>query len=296
MLWLHAVEWYLSGRDVSTKYQNDLRRIGRRLEEFSGSGVFRLDDLNDGLVNQFLEALAVAGHYDAKTRKHHRDAICTVWRAAYEEGFCETKPGRVRRIKVPRSIPTGWTVDQMQGIRDQCRTFTGFVASGSVKTKIPRAIAFEAIVQLLWCTGARLGDVLRIERKHVEGDTVWLRQSKTGVPLLRRLSPRARWLTKRMADLADSDPACRDVRHLLVPLTCNRGTVDRWLARAVRAAGIECGLSREIRRGASSVVHRETGQGGEFCGHLTPGLFHRHYEDPRITQAGKILSPPELKE
>lgn len=299
MLLIDTVEWYLQGKDVSKKYRKDLRRFASELVAWAGVPL-DIADLNDPLVNRFLLAAQDSGQYAPRTLRHRRNSIVTLWRSAWEEGLTETPPRRIRRIKVPRPRPRGYKTDQMDRWIDACRKLRGCVRrvheGRIVATKIPRSLALEGILQGCWCTGIRLGDCLTVTREWLEPDgSVWVLQSKTGVPLLRHLTPRALAVVNELHRLAVSDPLCEDVADRIVPFPASRVSVDRWLARTRERAGLPAGLTREIRRGSSSYVDRDDpGRGGEFLGQLTPGLFRLHYEDLTITQNAAVLRPPAI--
>jgi len=284
--WLETIEWYLAGRDVCAQYAKEIRHRAGALEMAAGR-VLGIDDVTDELVNWFLMQMQSEGkHYD-KTVKGYRDAMQCVRQAAWEHGLTDVRPGRVRRIKVRRKLPSAWTIEEVRMLVKAAEKLPGKVAG----IDVGRSLWFSAYVHLLWCTGLRVGDVLTIEWSAVFQRTkndaaVYLVQSKQNHPVLCGLSARAVRLATDIRNRTDSP--------LVLPWPGARCILDRWFRRLVKRSGIRPGGTRWIRRGAASKVEQEQpGMASKFLGHLTPGLAAKHYLDPSITNQ-RPIRPPEL--
>jgi integrase len=247
-----------------------------------------LEEVTPALVNAFLAALKDEGrHYD-KTVKGYRDAICCVWRAAWEAGLTPHRPERVKTIRVRRKVPSAWTIEEVRRLAKTAESLPGSVHG----LPVARALWFAAYVHLLWCTGLRVGDLLRLSWEQVyrreknAPSVIVVTQNKTNHPLLCQFSARADRLAESIRLKTDSP--------LVMPWPGARCILDRWFCRLVLAAGIRPGGTRRIRRaGASEVEREQPGMAGRFLGHLTPGLAAKHYLDPAITNS-RPVTPPEL--
>lgn len=71
------------------------------------------DDLNRDTINAWLFAELSRG-LDAHTVHSERRVLLALWRDAFEEGWCETAPARVRKIKIPQRVPNAWTMEQIR--------------------------------------------------------------------------------------------------------------------------------------------------------------------------------------
>lgn len=283
MLWSEAIERYFSERDVCHDYERGTRKRAAALDLFAGRPL-DVTEVTSVLVNAFLAALQAEGRYYEKTVKGYRDAIMAVWRAAWESGLTPHRPERVKSIKVRRKLPQAWSIEEVRALVAASRDLRGRVCG---LKGVSRAIWFESYVQLLWCTGLRAGDLIRLEWDTVSpGGIVGVVQSKTRHQLICQLSPRALALAQ--------DIRIRTESPLVLPWPGARCILDRWFRRLVKAAGIREGGTRRIRRAAASYVEKtQPGMAGRFLGHLTAGLASRHYLDPSITHAAAV-TPPEL--
>lgn len=284
--WLETIEWYLAGRDVCHQYAQEIRHRAAALELFADR-VLDIEEVTDELVNHFLATMQAEGDYYDKTVKGYRDAILCVWRAAWEYGLTNIRPGRVRRIKVRRQLPSAWTIEEVRTLAAAAKKLPGKVAG----IEVGRSLWFAAYVHLLWCTGLRVGDVLALQWSAVcqrtkDDATAYLVQSKPNHPLLCGLSARAVQLATDIKSRVESP--------LVLPWPGARCILDRWFNRLVKRSQIRPGGTRWIRRGAASEVEKNhPGMAGKFLGHLTPGLAAKHYLDPSITNQ-RPVRPPEL--
>lgn len=281
MTWTASINRYFATRDVRPQYERDTRHRANALEAFAGVPL-KMQDVDAELANAFLASLQAKGIYSGKTLKGYRDAILCIWREAWNDGLTPHRPERVKAFKTRRHLPKAWTIDEVRQLVAAAKTLRGNVWGLGVS----RATWFEAYVRLLWCTGLRAGDVLRLEWSQVNGGQIAVSQSKTSHAILCVLSEPATRLVDAIRLRTDSP--------LVLPWPGARCILDRWFRRLVRKAGIREGGTRWIRRSAASYVERDQpGRAGQFLGHLTPGLAARHYLDLSITRVAAV-SPPEL--
>ena len=71
-----------------------------------------LTDLNDTIMNLWTTKMLEAG-LGAVTVRGYRGAALALWRAAYELGFLNDRPGRIRKIKVKPAAPQCWTAGEL---------------------------------------------------------------------------------------------------------------------------------------------------------------------------------------
>lgn len=278
-----CTQTYLSERDLSSKYAKELLRRTAALEQFVGRSL-DIADLTDQLLNSFLGYLKDKG-YSPRSRCAYRDSICAVWRDAWETGKCPRRPERTKRIRIPKSAPKGWSIEDLRHLVAATQDLPGRIVHLPALTK---AIWFTALVRLLWDTGIRIGDALAAKWADISDGQLILTQSKTGNWVARRLSPQT------LAMLQEIHAKCG--RDDLLPYDGSRTQVWIWLGRAVEAAGIRNGRTREIRRGSSSSVENShPGRGGDFLGHVSERVFRESYRDPTIASPD-VPSPPPLDE
>ena len=88
-----------------------------KLNEWAGHTV-RLNQLNCDEVSQFVkdtESWTYQGKpISPKTRLGYRDDVLCLWRAAFRHGYIDVEPRFVRKVHVPRPMPTCYTVDEMK--------------------------------------------------------------------------------------------------------------------------------------------------------------------------------------
>lgn len=273
------VQLFLSARDVGRKHRKAVIRRIAELERFA-EGPLDLDLLSDDLMNRFLDHLQENG-YSPRSIRNYRDSILAVWRDAADAGHCR-RPHRIKRIKVPKIVPQGWTIDELRRLLVEVSKLQGRIN----RQPIARALWFSTLVRLLWDTGIRIGDALAANWDNVVDGKLMITQSKTGNWVCRRLSAETMRLLTEIRGLSG--------RNELLPYVGSHTQVWNWLGRAVEAAGIRRGRTREIRRSSSSHVERDyPGHGPGFLGHVSPGVFRASYCDPTIVDSD-MPTPPEL--
>jgi len=268
------LETYLEQHEASPRYRESLRRTVRRLEAYGIGGVRQLAP---DRVNKFLVAVPVG-----QTTKHNiRRETYTLWRFAFEQGFTDVDPARLRRIPPARMPVKAWSVESVQKMLN---------AAEGDKTRISKRVEY------LWCdflpawiliafdSGLRFSDVLELRHADIRNGCVSVVASKTGKPTIRKLSDAALTAVKRLPKSPD-------------------GTLFKWAMPRRRAIlmwrafldkhGFE-GSSKWLRRsGATAVEMKRTGAATVFLGHSAPHLARMHYLDQ--SQFGMPEGPPSLR-
>lgn len=268
------LDTYLEQRDASHRYEESLRRTVRRLAEYGIGGV---SQLSSDRVNKFLSVVPVG-----QTTKHnYRREAFTLWRFAFEQGFTDVAPDRLRRIPPARFPVKAWTVEAVQKLLDAAEADQTPI---SRRLKLRRCDLLPAWILVAFDSGLRFSDVLELRQSDIRNGCVSVVARKTGKPTIRKLS----------------DAAIEAVRKL--PKSPD-GTLFKWALPRRRAfkmwrsfldgQGIE-GSSKWLRRsGATAVEIKRTGAATVFLGHSAPHLARMHYIDQ--TQFGMPDGPPALR-
>lgn len=269
---------YTSENDLSAEYQKQLRYTLRQFQAWAGR-TLSIGDLTDDLINRYLIFLQDQKKRPA-TIKSQRGNLLTLWRSAWDARLTETKPERVRAIKVPRDLPEAWRENQMVCLLTAASTMRGRFRYW----RIERAKFWRAFIMVTWDSGLRLGDVWSLGREQIGSDgSLVVTQSKTLWPLLCHLRP------ETIAAIDATFPPVRE--QIFGSVLCKRQAIE-YFAEIAKHAGL-VGGTRKIRKTGASHVEAETpGSAMQYLGHRTPGLAHRHYIDPRIARSRGKMPPP----
>lgn len=271
------VEEYLLARDVSGGYVDKLRhRIGLYI---SWLGADNLDAaLQNDPANRWIAEVGSNG-LSKRTAYDYRSSLRTIWNEAYELGYVDVPPLRLRRIKKPRPVVTAYTIDEVRRLLIYFRTLKGRHSDGNLRRDF-----WQAAVHVDWSCAARRADCLSLTWSQVDSKGVLqFVQDKTANPHVARLSRKAMHFARRL----DSPSG-----HVLPwPYTLD------WFSRCFRhlrdEAGINRGTFKWIRRAASSYAdRRRKGDGTRLLGHRCPRVFPDHYEDRTITCQRPVEPPP----
>jgi integrase len=159
---------------------------------------------------------------------------------------------------------------------------------GRFRGGCPKNLWLEAWVRTAYESGIRFGDLHSLRADSLAGEGLAIIASKTGQPVVRRLSPRTRSLLAQLSGLSHD------------------GTLFRWavsrrhafaaVRQCFKAAGLPQGRTQWLRRaGATHAEIAQPGSAAAFLGHSDGGtLASRHYID--FTQLmARMPSPPPLE-
>lgn len=255
-------------RDIRPDSLRQYRVTVNLFDRWNGSPVL-LSDLSEQLVSAWLrDYAATASPTTVRSKKVH---ILAIWRAASDDGLAREPIGRrIRRVKVPASIVTAWTRDEIHKLLETCKTMRGLHRCG-----MPRAIWWDLAVRVAWDSGLRWGDMvsLRVDSIAASGVCTML-QSKTGKPTTFRLSPSTMEALSRSLDLYRRDLVC--------PWPSSNMAFTKAVRGLVVDAQVRRGTWKWIRRGSGSDV--ESQADGAGCRHLgnTRRVFEQSYGDQTI--------------
>ena len=251
-------------------------RFGRYLKRAA-----TLADLNAPTMNEWLLSMQEEG-LAPKTVKNNRGRVLCLWNDALDEGIIDNEPRRLRKVKIPRWIPTCWSPEEVARLLAVARKVPGrFIKSRVVKAKF-----WEAFVLFQWDCALRLGDVLRVETATVRGQSVFrLVQSKTNDIVVCQLRPET---------LAAIEATYPPDRKRVFGSALSRGRTLKDFRRLIEAAGLsrETGTTRMLRKSSATAVEAlHPGAAMRHLGHRTPGLAYKHYVDPRFISEAKPIAP-----
>lgn len=247
-----------------------VRLFGRYLERIA-----TIDDLNDDAANRWIEWLTTTPSRLGRPRKKatiksQRDNLVTLWLFAWETDRVDQQPRRVKRIRLPRTLPEAWTEQQAAEWLSACDRIGGVVAS----CMAPARLVMRTWSLAAWDTAARACDLLELRRSEISAEgALVIQQEKTGYPVLCRLRPETMAAIDDLCKLHGADK--------IFPFS--RATLDHhWQKVRKEAAkmGLE-GTPKKLRKSrATSAERRERGSAPEILGHV-PGsrVAYQHYVD-----------------
>lgn len=268
---------YLLARSVSLDYAETLRARVAAYAAWCGCDP-GIDSLCTEHVNEWLTELAESG-MSAWSLRGYRQAVLSVWIAAFDAGDSRNPPLRVKLFKRPRVVVEAYTHEEIQSLLDYVRRVNKTHSDGN------RAADFwQAAIHVAYCCGPRRGDLLKVKRKQVSADgTLSFVQHKTGFPHRVQLSQAARKLCAQLRS-----------RDKLLPWPYQLDYFSKTFAKIRQAAGVTRGSFKWIRRSAGSYAERDCpGAGPRLLGHRDESVFRRFYNDESISGTLPPL-PPEL--
>lgn len=267
-------EEYLSEREASPHYRWFLRRIASLLHD---AGLATAGDFTPCSINAWLGALR--GDLSATTRGNYRRGALVLWHYASSRGLADHPNGRVKRVKQSRKAPVAWSMDELAGLLDRCRSLDGHLRNSGC----PAKLFWTAWVLAGYELGIRRSDLHNLRADQVRGNRVYIVQNKTGVPVGKQVSEECASLLHQLIDRGDGKTVFRWAI----------GT--KWLGvhftRLVKAAGLRGSIKYLRRSGATHCEIARPGSAGRFLGQLTPGLAYRFYVDPALA-SGDMPTPP----
>lgn len=272
---------YAREKPLAESTIEQLAITARVFERWAGRPV-PVNELTDELVSSWVLDMEQSDRSPA-TVACQRKNLLALWRSAWETGDTETRPRRVRKVRVPVTIPEAWTPAEVAQLVAATQTVNGYLPNG-----IRGFFWWRAFILISWDTGLRLGDVLTLRRDQVEEDgTFTLLQEKSGWPHICYLQQPTR------EALAETFPPEREI---LLPWPFDRGYFYRTFRELVKTAGIKQGSSKWLRRSSATAVERmRPGAGALHLGHRVHGsVAHANYLDPRQLQQNRPL-PPALR-
>lgn len=267
-------EWYLVEVEISAATQTFSRNANIQFEKWHGGPVY-LDELTERLINRWIIARSSEGK-SPKTIRNDRNVVLAIWQHAEDnpDVECPTlRRRKVRKVKLPRKSPVGFTLEQVQALLDATRRFRSD----------RKQLYWRTMIHVAYESALRRGDLFALDDISDDG-IVTITMHKTGDVHCVRVRPETVLLLRQLP----SRP--------LAPLSSYRAFDDDH-RNLKRWAGIEGvgGFCQPLRRTAASYVERDNpGMGARMLGHRTPGLAEKHYFIPGIVRSRIAPPPPSL--
>ncbi len=267
---------YLLSRQVCADYAKTLRARVAKFCAWCGADI-EIDSLSPELVNEWIAELDASG-MNKWTLGGYRRNLLAVWNHAYLAGDNDNAPNRLRKVKTPRLIIEAYTQDELRALILAASKLTALHCDDN------RAADFwQAAIHTAYSCGARRGDVLRLEWKHVapSGRLTFL-QSKTQYTHTVQLSKEALFFAGKLTTTGR-----------VLPWPYEKNWFGVSFKRLQKAAGVHRGSFKWVRRSAGSYAEGVTpGAGARLLGHRDGRMFKRHYEDSNIAGENPEQPPP----
>lgn len=275
---LDLIQRYALERDITPGYVYQLRLAAENFGRFIGHSPDTAD-LCDDLVNRWIVHLSDSG-LSKRSVRSKRNHLLVLWRYA---DVCELADGprRLRKVSCPKLIPDASPPDRVALLLSEAAKLTGVFR----RSKVSRSAFWIAFILVVWETGLRLGDMLRLRKDHIKDGVLSIVQSKTGWPVVRPLSPQC------LAAIGATEP---EKRVRIFGDALSRGAVQEGIRRLLAAINLRGGTKRLRRSGATAAENAQRGSAMSYLGHQTPGLAYQFYVDPRLLGGDGRQSPPPL--
>lgn len=272
---------YAEQRDAERSTIDWLRLILRRFEAHLGRQA-RIADLNDDAVNKWTNGMIDAALIARRTIHGYRRGLLILWRFAIDQGIVDSPPCRLRRIKLPKLIPSAWEQTKAAELLPHAAKLTG-----KYKQQTQKSVFWTALILAIWDAGLRLGDCLKLRWSDFNASGVGcLRQNKTSWPKPFRLSPAA---------LEAMEALRRPGNDLVFGKIVSRRTIYKTMGKLTSAAGLVGGTKKLRKSGATAVEKISRGSATPYLGHKTQQMAYDFYVDPTLLD-DNIKSPPPLIE
>lgn len=276
---------YLAEREIRDSSAFQLRMSVRLFVEHVGSDP-EVDDLSHQLFNQWTKSNPRGWH--PCTMKRRISDVIGVWTYAYQVELTQNRPDRlrVRKPRVPRTIPEAWTLDELERMMDACDTFGQFMTNG-----IRRGDLLLGVILCGYYTGLRPADLRRLKRSQ-------LLESGQPIPMEKRGGDEVLAATPSHV-IAFIDSAYGDEPDVFAWPYRSEYFYRRAWKPMLKLAGLPFdkrqGLQKLRRTAVSHAESLNEGAGARIAGHR-PGsaVTHKSYIDPRIARTNSENQMPPL--
>jgi integrase len=204
------------------------------------------------------------------TLMSERQTALTIWKFGIDEGLILAPIRKVIKPKITGRITRAFT---RAHLTDAVNGFS-LLDLGPFQSGCSKVLWLRAWVAYVYETGARFTDAYNLHSEALIDEGVAWVASKTGRPVVKRLSPETRALINELLALSPD------------------GTVFRWavsrrwafatIRSAFKEVGLPVGRTQWLRRsGATHVEMMRPGAAKEYLGHAASshGLAEKHYLD-----------------
>lgn len=161
----------------------------------------------------------------------------------------------------------------------------------------------QILMDLMFGSGQRPMDVVRLKRVEFRSEGIYFRQQKTDKPMIVAWTPQLRAVAERAKSLYGPNVESMTVfrtRHGTVP--AYKTIYDMW-RRACKKAGVEDAQLRDLRAMSATAAKRQGKNPTKLLGHSSPQTTERYLrgkevpivEGPGIGQAEEVVGQAEAK-
>ena len=280
LAFLHSV--YVPSRlGLSSERVRQLEICIRQFQDWAGR-TLSLPDLSEESIRSFLSFLLQS--MAPNTVNTRRSMLLALWRCAWEEEYLSNPPRacKVRRAKVPPTIPEAWSPEEVRRVFDAARHAAGEIAG------IPACDWWGSILSVAYDTGERRTALLLTEPADLSLD-------KCSIIFRHRKGNRPRWCALH----PDTIAACRRIydpcRARVWPFPARREALDDRFGWILKRAGVRhapsMGLFHGMRRSAGTIAEANGADGAKLIG-CTRKVFEQHYLDPRFLDRSQLDKLP----
>ncbi len=240
-----------------------------------------VSDLDEDIISEYLAWMAT-GHARA-TVWNHRKMLMALATYAQKKGLLASVPD-VARIRLPRSIPTSYTVSEIAQLLEAARSQTGFIDG------IPAGSYWFAFFLTAYDTGARASALWALQWSDWR-EPFFLFRAETQ-------KQRADQMLRVAPDTARALAAIRRGTGLVFPWPLKRRAKYNRIRRIFRDAGLPHGrkdLLQRIRRTTATLMHQAGGDATAQLGHSSDTITRMFYlASQDATQACDLLPRPSV--
>jgi len=279
---------------MSSDYRKLLAATVRKLEEYVGHPL-RVAGVTAEMLASWMQ-VGLSEGLSATTVNGRRRMIRSLLMAAYDDGFLERPPRRIRRIPESHKTPEAWTIEECRAIFFVTRSLPQpDISVPSFVGEIPASRWWTSLLLTIYWTGCRIGAIRTVRtRDYWPGEGLFVRRQKNG---------RGQWYPLPKSCCEEIDAHIDPDRELLWPWPWYRSTIWKHCRRIVEAAGVRC------PRTPRNLFHRQRRTNLSYCAAIDPAIAQRQadhadyrttlasYIDPTIARqvsAADVLPEPEL--
>lgn len=230
-----------------------------------------IDDLTNRNVGQYLRHLVELGLNPHSVDKERRQLLA-IWRLAHTLGMIRLGPV-VAPVKIPDSIPTALTVDELRRLKSSFDGMRGKTAG------IPNGDFLRAVFLIQYATAERVGAVLQLRFDDIQGDVITFRAQvrKGGKKPIVKAVP--------VAVLNAIDAIRKPDRERIFELAeSNKTKIQLLYKRLFQRAGVPRpkGKSSHLLRSThATLLELAGGDATRSLGHANRATTIKSYLDPR---------------
>lgn len=263
-----------------------------------------ITDLNLKSVNGYIDWLK-ANSSSTEACRSRRGPVLLLVRYGTDLGLVAKFEGRIRKIRIVRKTPVGWTAAEVQKLLTLCLDNQYIIKKNLASAdNHPRTIKHNrldtgprlglfigGLVAVSWDTTLRLNDSLAIRWDCLEFDSTGTARAqvlmqKTSYPQAITISAETIKILRRI----EADSIVKS--DLVLHWPYRREKLYDWIRAFVRDAGIRKGSMKFIRKGSASAAENLCrGAGKISLGHRSDWISAAHYLVPSIVGACDIAKP-----